>query len=251
MSLPLVAIIEDDADVLNMIADCLTNEGYRTLSYGQGGGAYEFIEQARPDAVILDIRMEHPFAGMAVLQRLRRDEATTEMPVIVCTADHRFVADWQRTLDEHRCAVVTKPFRIDALLAACGDVIPPAVRQAAAIRPVIALIDADGRGITSYTEQLEHKGYRVAVCRWGKGVYDFAVREQPDLLIVDTDQMRPGIPTRLMRRLARDPLTCQIPLLVDPPTTRDFYRRVEEIVGPPPPIESGIRRRSSRPHRLV
>ena len=230
MPLPIVAVIEDDVEILDMIAGCLVDAGYRTLPYHQGAGAYEFIEQEHPDAVILDIRMEHPRAGMAVLQRLRRDEATAGMPVIVCTADHRFVADRRRMLDEYRCTVVTKPFRIEQLLAACGDLALPAARQAMAIRPVIGLVAANEHGITSHTEQLERKGYRVVACRWGNGVYDFAVREQPDLLIVDTGATLQGIRAHLVRRLARDPLTCHIPLLVDPPKDRDFYRRVEEIV---------------------
>jgi DNA-binding response OmpR family regulator len=234
MTSPVVAVIEDDVEILNMIADCLANAGYRALPYHQGAGAYEFIEHEHPDAVILDIRMEHPRAGMAVLQRLRRDEATAEMPVIVCTADQRFVADWRRMLDEYRCAVITKPFRIEQLLAACGDLALLAAPQAVAIRSVIGLVAAADHGITRHTEQLERKGYRVVACRWGNGVYDFAVREQPDLLIVDTGATLQGIRARLVRRLARDPLTCHIPLLVDPPNDRDFYRRVEEIVGPAP-----------------
>ena len=70
MAAPLIAIVEDDEAVLDMITECLATEGYRTLPYRQGAGAYELIEHERPAAVVLDIRMEHPRAGMAVLQRL-------------------------------------------------------------------------------------------------------------------------------------------------------------------------------------
>lgn len=236
MSSPVVAIIQDDAEVLNMIADCLTNERYRTPSYGQGGGADEFIEQARPDAVILDIRVEHPFAGMTVLQRLRRDEATAvlhrRLPLrrgIAAHAGGASVRGRHKALPNRRSAR-----RMWQHAAACRA-------EAPAIGQVIALVDANGTGIGRQTEQLECKGYRVIVCRWGNGVYDFAVREQPEL----------RIPARLVRRLARDPLTCQIPLLMDPPTGRDFYRRVEEIVGPPPQTESATDHRTGRPNRLV
>ncbi|MCA1670102.1 MAG: response regulator, partial [Thermomicrobia bacterium] len=70
MGAPLIAIVEDDDTVQEMITDCLKGEGYRVLSCHRGAGAYEVIEHERPDTVILDIRMEHPRAGMAVLQRL-------------------------------------------------------------------------------------------------------------------------------------------------------------------------------------
>ena len=75
-------------------------EGYRTLPYRQGAGAYELIEHERPDAVIMDIRMEHPRAGLAVLQRLRHDPATAAIPVLICTADVPFTREWARTLGE-------------------------------------------------------------------------------------------------------------------------------------------------------
>jgi len=61
-----------------------------------------------------------------------------------------------------------------------------------------------------------------------------AVREQPDLLIVDVGDRRQGIVSLVLRRLRDDPLTHQIPFLLDPPKDRELYRTIEEIVGPPP-----------------
>ncbi len=122
MPSPLIAIVEDGATIPDMMVECLTSEGYRTLGYRRGAGADDFIARARPDAVILDVRMEQPRAGMAVLRHLRGEAATAAVPVIVCTADHRFVADWQDVLATDHCTVVTKPFRIDDLLAACNAV---------------------------------------------------------------------------------------------------------------------------------
>jgi len=177
MSAAVVAIIEDDAAVLDVMTECLTGDGYRTLPYQQGAGAYELIETERPDAVILDIRMEHPRAGLAVLQRLRRNPATVDIPVLVCTADTAFEREWERTLEECRCAVVVKPFQIADLLAAVGRLVQPPPDDAPApsprnsrakgqptppvIRPVIGLVDADGRGVATFTEQLERKGYKA------------------------------------------------------------------------------------------
>jgi CheY-like chemotaxis protein len=244
---PLIAIVEDDEAVLGMIAECLEIEGYRTLAYRRGAGAYEAIELARPDAVVLDIRLEHPQAGMAVLQRLRRDPVTAEIPILICTADVRFTHEWRKTLAEHRCAVVTKPFLIDDLLATITRLIaspsddpassPGRNRRAQivaepVIRTVVGLVDTDGKGITTLTAQLEQKGYKVVGGRWGSGLFDMAVREQPDVLIVDRGDRSRAAVSYALRRVERDPLTGHIPIVVDPPPGGAFYRQIEEIVGP-------------------
>lgn len=250
MSQPVVAIVEDDSATREFMIECLTVEGYRTLAYGQGAGAYEFIKLAQPDAMILDIRMEHPRAGLAVLQRLRRDPETVDIPVLVCTADAPFTREWNRTLAHGRCAVVNKPFDIAEFVGTVGDlVVPPADGAPTAlpagrrakreppaldIRPVIALVDANGRGVTNYTEQLEHRGYKVVGCRWGSGLYDMAVREQPDLLIAEIDDTRRWLLAHIFRRLRKDPLTSAIRLVVNPRRDHNFYRTIEEYLGPPP-----------------
>ncbi|MDQ6907917.1 MAG: response regulator [Chloroflexota bacterium] len=253
MAAPLVAIVEDDRAVLEMIAECLAVEGYHTLAYRQGAGAYERIAERRPDAVVLDIRLEHPRAGLSVLQRLRRDPATATIPVLVCTADVAFTREWARTLGAHRCAVITKPFAIADLIATVACLINPpsddgtflrwdtarAQRSALpAIRPVVGLVDADGKGATAHTAQLEQKGYKVVVCRWGDGILDLAVCQQPDVLLVDPGNRPRGAVSYVLRRLGRDPLTGHIPIVVDPPQGGEFYRRIEEIVGPAPTIGS-------------
>jgi CheY-like chemotaxis protein len=253
---PLIAIVEDDDAVLGMIAECLKAEGYRTFSHRRGAGAYELIEHSRPDAVVLDIRLEHPRAGMAVLQRLRHDPATAVIPVLVCTADVPFTREWGRTLAEHRCAVVTKPFLIDDLLAALARLIDPPLDDPAptrggyrriqetaepVVRPVVGLVDANGKGVISHTAQLEQKGYKVVACRWGDGIFDMALCEQPDMLIVDPGDRPRGAVSYALRRLGRNPLTGHIPIVVDPPDG-EFYRRVEEVVGPASAFRPATRR---------
>jgi CheY-like chemotaxis protein len=256
MAAPLIAVVEDDDVILGMIADCLEGEGYRTIPYRQGAGAYEFIEHSCPDAVILDIRMEHPRAGMAVLQRLRHDPATAAIPILVCTADVSFTQEWARTLGEHGCAVLIKPFLIDDLLAALARLISPPVTDLAparggsrrvpeivepVIRPVVGLVDANGKGVTSRTARLEQKGYKVVACRWGDGIFDMAMCEQPDMLIVDPGNRPRGAVSYVLRRLGRNPLTGHIPIVVDPPDG-EFYRRVEEVVGPASAFRPATRR---------
>lgn len=146
---------------------------------------------------------------------------------------------------ERHCAVVTKPFLVSDLLATLARLVAPSLDDPAAalrsdrraqeitepmIRPVVGLVDANGKGVTSRTAQLEQKGYKVVACRWGDGIFDMALCEQPDMLIVDSGDRPRRAVSYALRRLERDPLTGHIPIIMDPPDG-EFYRRIEEIIG--------------------
>src|SRR5438309_10711796 len=87
--------------------------------------------------------------------------------------------------------------------------------------------------MTAHTAQLWQKGYKLVACRWGDGVFDMAVSEQPDMLLVDPGDRPRGAVSYTLRRLGRDPLTGHIPIVVGPPGG-EFYRRIEETIGPAP-----------------
>ena len=93
-------------------------------------------------------------------------------------------------------------------------------------------------GKPAHTAQLEQKGYKVVGSRWGNGLFDMAVCEQPDLRIVDPGECPNAALSFALRRLARDPLTHYIPIVVDPPCGGEFYRRIETVVGLAPASKS-------------
>ena len=143
--------------------------------------------------------------------------------------------------------MVAKPFAIDDLLVTLARLIdPPAPIPGdrrtkdpvePAIRPVVGLVDADGKGATAHTAPLEQKGYKVVACRWGDGILDMAVCEQPDMLVVDPGDRPRGAVSYVRRRIERDPLTGHIPVVVGPPRDGEFYRLIEGVVGPAPAAE--------------
>ena len=82
---PLLLIIEDDHDVSRLISIMLQNEGYRfhqAFSYQQ---ALEQINNNQYDAVTLDLMLPGG-SGLSILQQLRENEATINLPVIVVSA---------------------------------------------------------------------------------------------------------------------------------------------------------------------
>lgn len=77
-----VLLIEDDADTLEMYRLRLERDGYdvRTATDGEEGLARAV--ELRPDIVFLDIRLPK-LDGLEVLGRLRENESTAQIPVVV------------------------------------------------------------------------------------------------------------------------------------------------------------------------
>ncbi len=111
-----IAVVNNDTDFLGLMNDLLTLEGYQTLICREGDRAYGFIKEAQPDLVVLDVRLDHAEQGWTILELLRLDPATTQIPVIVCSADAQFLREKAAALHDQRCDTLEKPFDLDTLL---------------------------------------------------------------------------------------------------------------------------------------
>lgn len=116
MNRPLIGVVNDDTTFLQLMHDLLVDEGYAVFIEKEHGDAPSAIRKRRPDLVILDIRMEHPESGMRILEIIRLDPTTVNLPVIVCSADHRFLRDKEELLRAKHCDILEKPFDLIDLL---------------------------------------------------------------------------------------------------------------------------------------
>jgi len=82
---PLIAVIDDDPEILQMLHRALTFAGYRTVLWQRGKDAHRMIRQAQPALVILDLWLEARDSGEIVLDLLQLDPRTRSIPVIVCS----------------------------------------------------------------------------------------------------------------------------------------------------------------------
>jgi threonine synthase len=81
-----VAIVDDTPDAIRLLRRILQSKGdYQIYEAHNGREGLELIRARRPDLVILDLMMPE-VDGFAVLDALRADEATRDIPVIVVTA---------------------------------------------------------------------------------------------------------------------------------------------------------------------
>lgn len=116
MNRPHIMVVNDDTTFLSLMQTLLREEGYEVSLQIEGDSAYPRIREVRPDLVILDIRMEHPETGWEVLNLLRLDPETTDLPVVVCSADSQFLREKAAHLREKNCDILEKPFDLPDLL---------------------------------------------------------------------------------------------------------------------------------------
>ena len=86
----------------------LERAGYTVVTAFDGREALEKVELEQPDLVVLDVMMPY-MDGFEVLQTLRKNQSTRDLPVIMLTAkaqDADVFRGWQSGVD----CYLTKPF---------------------------------------------------------------------------------------------------------------------------------------------
>lgn len=117
---PCVAVVDDEAAIVELLCELLQEAGYRTIYFRDVGAARASIARAQPDLVILDIRIGHGTDGWDLLRELRESPATGRIPVMVSTADAHFVRQHEEALLRYGVDVLAKPFDIDAVITKVG-----------------------------------------------------------------------------------------------------------------------------------
>jgi DNA-binding response OmpR family regulator len=81
----LILVADDDEDILTLVAVRLELAGYDLIKARSGDEALRMAREHSPDLAILDVMMPG-LDGYEVTRELRRDEATSTLPVILLTA---------------------------------------------------------------------------------------------------------------------------------------------------------------------
>jgi CheY-like chemotaxis protein len=108
-----VLIVEDDADLREMMAQLLTLEGFRSETAANGREALDYLHvRPRPDVILLDLMMPI-MDGWEFRKRQQDDPALADVPVIVLTALDQAQA---RASELEGVSFLKKPLDFDRLL---------------------------------------------------------------------------------------------------------------------------------------
>jgi DNA-binding response OmpR family regulator len=110
-----IILIEDSDSIRHMIETLIEARGHHVIAVNSGAKGLEEALATPPDAILLDLHLAGSFDGFEVCERLRANDATRTVPIIVISA----FADnesKERALAKGASAFYTKPFSPTALL---------------------------------------------------------------------------------------------------------------------------------------
>ncbi|TML94856.1 MAG: response regulator [Actinobacteria bacterium] len=104
----LVLVADDEEDILTLVTTVLQNAGHQVVPVRDGAEALAAVRDRKPDLAVIDISMPE-VDGLEVLRRLRADAETSELPVVLLSAQAQ-EADVARGFETGASAYVKKPF---------------------------------------------------------------------------------------------------------------------------------------------
>lgn len=109
-----ILAVDDEKHILRLVQINLEKAGYLVVTASNGREALEAVALERPDLIVMDVMMPE-MDGLEALQKLKSDEQTANIPVVMLTAkaqDADVFQGWQSGADLY----LTKPFNPIELL---------------------------------------------------------------------------------------------------------------------------------------
>jgi two-component system, OmpR family, alkaline phosphatase synthesis response regulator PhoP len=110
-----ILVVEDERDILQLVKLYLEKEGYRVSTAATGPDGLKAARSEHPDLLVLDLMLPD-MDGLEICKRLRADQQTATLPIIMLTAkaeESDTVIGLELGADDY----VTKPFSPKALVA--------------------------------------------------------------------------------------------------------------------------------------
>lgn len=114
-----ILIVDDDAILLESIADLFLLSDFRVLTASNGAEALALLEEEVPDCIVSDVMMPE-MDGYALLEAIRAHDTWADIPVVLITAYDRPLSSRTKR-DVMPDAVLSKPFNVDHLIDVVSD----------------------------------------------------------------------------------------------------------------------------------
>ena len=124
-----ILVVEDDAEVRELLTLILSDDGHRAEAVPDGLAALDLAASVRPDLVLTDYNLPNGMDGLAVTMKLR-EAWGAELPVIILTGD--ISTDTLSAIAVQRCVPLNKPVKPAELTQAVQQLLSPSAPVAAA-----------------------------------------------------------------------------------------------------------------------
>jgi two-component system nitrogen regulation response regulator NtrX len=109
-----ILIVDDEADIRELVAGILDDEGFTTRTAGDSDSALAEIASRRPDLVFLDIWLQgSKLDGLQLLEEIKRDHASL---AVVMISGHGNIETAVAAIKSGAFDFMEKPFKSDRLI---------------------------------------------------------------------------------------------------------------------------------------
>lgn len=110
-----ILVVDDEPDIVRVVVKIMESRGHEVSTAVDGPTALEAVKGHRPDVVILDLNLPR-MDGFEVCKRLKQDDQTRDIPIVMMTAAYVRVEDAERGTSLGADEYVTKPFLREVLI---------------------------------------------------------------------------------------------------------------------------------------
>ncbi len=86
---PKILIVDDDENIVEAMKVILESRDYEVVAAHNKEDGIEQVENSKPDLIILDVMMAHMTDGFQIARKLKSDDQTAHIPILMVTAIHR------------------------------------------------------------------------------------------------------------------------------------------------------------------
>ncbi|MEN8241476.1 MAG: GAF domain-containing protein [Chloroflexota bacterium] len=173
----IVLVIDDNLDAINLMRQNIEDAGYQVIAANNGDEGIALARKHQPFAITLDIMMPKK-DGWQVLQDLKTDPATRNIPVILVTIVDNKALGFRLGAADY----LVKPLMEDQVLASLK-------RLEGTISggkpPCLLVVDDDPNVLDIVEQLLENRPYRILSASDGKDAIKKIVEDPPDAILLD------------------------------------------------------------------
>ena len=197
-----VLVVEDDAEVAELLRLTLENEGHQVLVAQSGEEALRIARKRYLDLISLDIRLPG-LDGMEVLELLKRAPETADVPVVIVSA---IKENKERGLALGAIDYLTKPIDTDELVAVIKEAV-------SGNQGTILIAEDDQEILVMLREALREAELNVRTTGRGDRALQLARAIKPSLFLLDL-QLPELDGYQILKHLRQDRYTADIPVVV-------------------------------------
>ena len=132
-----ILVVDDEEDILELVRYNLSREGYKVLCAASGEEGLKSARAENPDLIVLDLMLPG-VDGLDVTRRLKGDDATRKIPIVMLTAKGE-ESDIITGLELGAEDYITKPFSARVLVARLRAVLRRDLKEVAEDKEVLRL----------------------------------------------------------------------------------------------------------------